>query len=338
MTSQKDEESIEKALESLSGLLAKRQKCLDEREKELEKAVQVFKREKADIGCGNYQPSDVLNLNVGGTVMAVLRRTITSVEGSMLASRFSGRWDDSIEKDRDGNFFIDQPFELFLPMINYLRDKACETPFASPVRSPQLGFFGNNGERYPAFKRMVEYYGMTPGIYPTPIKLHSGMADNSTISQYPEAGVTANEWSVFKIATEGHDRSIVSFEVTIGRVESMHIGWLSPGLWQENLTSSAPIVGVGENQYSTGLDCARCGFVVAGQFTKIQDLSIDQGAVIRCENQGKRWLVNGKEIEPSSSALHNTVKNNRGVMVVADVIPAFSGKGEWKVTAVELAH
>jgi hypothetical protein len=29
----------------------------------------------------------------------------------MLAAKFSGRWDDSLEKDADGNFFIDQPIE-----------------------------------------------------------------------------------------------------------------------------------------------------------------------------------------------------------------------------------
>jgi hypothetical protein len=324
-----DEGSIEKLLESLSGLLSKREKSLDERERELETATQGFEREKTDLGCGNYQPSDVLHINVGGTVMAVLRRTITSVEGSMLASRFSGRWDDSIEKDRDGNFFVDQPFELFLPMINYLRYKACDTPLTNPVWSPEQDVFGDsNYKQYDAFKRMVEYYGMTPGIYPTPIKLHSGMADNSTVSQYPEAGVTANEWSVFNIVTDGHERSIVSFEVTIGRVESMHIGWLSPSNWQANLTSAAPIIGVGEHTFSIGLDCARCGFVVAGQFTKVQDLSIDQGSVIRCENRGKRWLVNGNVLDSSVSDVH---------VLPRDVIPAFSGKGEWKVTAVELA-
>ena len=64
------------------------------------------------------KPSDVLRLNVGGTCIDVLRRTLTSVEGSMLATRFSGRWDDSLEKDADGNFFIDQPIELFLPLVN----------------------------------------------------------------------------------------------------------------------------------------------------------------------------------------------------------------------------
>ena len=41
-----------------------------------------------------------------------------SVPGSMLASRFSGRWDDGLEKDKHGNFFIDK---------NALSSKSCFT-------------------------------------------------------------------------------------------------------------------------------------------------------------------------------------------------------------------
>ena len=44
--------------------------------------------------------SDVLTLNVGGVCMSVLRHTLNTVEGSMLAARFSGRWDDSLDKVR----------------------------------------------------------------------------------------------------------------------------------------------------------------------------------------------------------------------------------------------
>jgi hypothetical protein len=54
----------------------------------------------------------------------------------MLAAKFSGRWDDSLEKDADGNFFIDQPIEWFQPMIDYLRSAACLTPNAPAIDSP----------------------------------------------------------------------------------------------------------------------------------------------------------------------------------------------------------
>ena len=65
----------------------------------------------------------------------------------MLASKFSGRWDDSLEKDRDGNFFLDHDFDDFKMMIDFLRDKAIESP-KFPVFAPQ-----GNGK----FFRLLEY-------------------------------------------------------------------------------------------------------------------------------------------------------------------------------------
>lgn len=105
--------SLEDTLEALPQLLKKRQKALEEREQELERKIAAFDKESGHMSIQQAH-GDVLHLNVGGTLTTVLRRTLISVEGSMLASRFSGRWDDSLEKDRDGHFFIDQPIELFL--------------------------------------------------------------------------------------------------------------------------------------------------------------------------------------------------------------------------------
>jgi hypothetical protein len=135
MSSRNDD--IDQTLSDLTELLRRKQKILQEREQELEKRSAALERDKSQFLL-DKSPSDVLHLDVGGTCIAVLRRTLTSVEQSMLSSRFSGRWDESLEKDRDGNFFIDQPIELFLPMVNYLRAKACETPLGPLVRSPHL--------------------------------------------------------------------------------------------------------------------------------------------------------------------------------------------------------
>ncbi len=141
----------EQSSENLPQLLKKKQKNLEEREAELERRITAFEQ-----GTGQIQrPCDVLHLNVGGTLTAVLRKTLTSVDGSMLASRFSGRWDDCLEKDKDGNFFIDQPMELFGPMIDYLRAKACETALAPPVTTPEF----ENEKKRRDFVRMVEYFG-----------------------------------------------------------------------------------------------------------------------------------------------------------------------------------
>lgn len=151
-------EDIDKTLADLTDLLKKKQISLQKREQELEKKTAALEKDRSSL-LMDKSPCDVLHLNVGGTIIAVLRRTLTSVEDSMLASRFSGRWDDMLEKDRDGNFFIDQPIELFLPMVNYLRAKSCETPLGPPVKSPQLKSYDERQDFY----RMTEYFGMTLG-------------------------------------------------------------------------------------------------------------------------------------------------------------------------------
>ena len=76
--------------------------------------------------------------------------------GPRFETRFSGRWDDSIEKDRDGNFFIDQEYVLFETMINYLRNKSNGTEMFK-MESPGYGHFDKE-RRVLDFHRMVEYY------------------------------------------------------------------------------------------------------------------------------------------------------------------------------------
>ena len=78
-----DEASLENSLEALPQLLKKRQKNLEEREQELERKMAAFEKESAQL-LGDTSPNDVLHLNVGGNLTAVLRRTLTSVEGEIV--------------------------------------------------------------------------------------------------------------------------------------------------------------------------------------------------------------------------------------------------------------
>jgi hypothetical protein len=89
--------ALEDSFKSFTAELVQRANLLDEREKELALAKAAFET-KAQPNLETS--SDVLTLNVGGVCMSVLRRTLTTVEGSMLAARFSGRWDDSLDKVR----------------------------------------------------------------------------------------------------------------------------------------------------------------------------------------------------------------------------------------------
>lgn len=154
-----EEVALDEALTNLPNLLAKRRKLLDEREKELKKAADKLEQEKASLGSGDA--SDVIHLNVGGTLMATLRSTLTYVEGSLLASRFSGRWDDTIAKDKYGHFFVDQSFELFQLMIDFIRSKQNhKNDSAIAPEPPSLSDFANNQRKYDDFKLMVESFGI----------------------------------------------------------------------------------------------------------------------------------------------------------------------------------
>lgn len=275
------------------------------------------------------QPSDVLHLNVGGTLTAVLRRTLTSIEGSMLASRFSGRWDDSLEKDKDGNFFIDQNIELVQPMIDYLRAKSCETMLAPPVTSPEF----DDTRRLKDFVRMVEYFGMTPGIYPTELEMCRGEISTAEISGHPNLGVMSKEYATFTLEMRGHKRPIRSFSVILGDVETIQIGLVRTNHFVKKLRPGEH-KGVGMERYSFCLDCSRGGLLYEGSFTKLDGLSMEKGTLIRCENKGERWLVNGLVVA-SSIALEDSFHLPPDLQQYS-LIPAFSGKGSWRICEVEL--
>ena len=325
-----DTSSLEELLTSLPKVLAQREKALEEREKELQRLEVRLQTEHPNLG----KPSDVLRLNVGGNRVDVLRRTLCQIENTMLASKFSGRWDDSLEKDIDGCFFIDQQIELFLPMINYLRDKANHNPLSAPVASP------NKGEN---FKRMVEYYGMTLGIYPVEVcMLEDSTAEEyvpKVIASHPEYKIKLDEWGTCVLQTcPGNNRVPESFEVTLGAYTSAQIGWINASDKMAFLTSSK---GAGYGTSSIAIDCGRSGIVSDGVFTAIDGLSLGEGSTIRSEDYGKRWYVNDTLVA-STGAQSGVVTLGAEQLEIIHMaeqlqrMPCFSFKGECTVSTIEL--
>lgn len=171
----------------------------------------------------------------------------------MLASRFSGRWDDSIEKDEVGNFFIDQEYSMLRHVIRYLRDKA-NGDKKYPMKSPII-----NRETFSKedFYRMLEYYGLTDGIYPVELRIHS----SPVIEPLNSRKVDATEWMTLNLAQMGHDRIVKKYEVTLGTVQCIQIGWhrLDPNfVWENN----AQGIGDPSDKPSFALDLFRSFFCV----------------------------------------------------------------------------
>ncbi len=60
--------------------------------------VQTYKAEKERMEAFVVSDDDIIDLNVGGQRLSTTRSTLCQVEGSFLASMFSGRWEDSLKR------------------------------------------------------------------------------------------------------------------------------------------------------------------------------------------------------------------------------------------------
>ncbi|KXZ45890.1 hypothetical protein GPECTOR_49g474 [Gonium pectorale] len=66
-------------------------------------------------------PSDIIPLNVGGSLMTTSRRTLTLVPDSLLETMFNGSWDDQLQRDDSGRVFLDYDPIHFAALLNWLR-------------------------------------------------------------------------------------------------------------------------------------------------------------------------------------------------------------------------
>eukprot|EP00276_Gloeochaete_wittrockiana_P009449 CAMPEP_0184663258 /NCGR_PEP_ID=MMETSP0308-20130426/47297_1 /TAXON_ID=38269 /ORGANISM="Gloeochaete witrockiana, Strain SAG 46.84" /LENGTH=220 /DNA_ID=CAMNT_0027105863 /DNA_START=113 /DNA_END=772 /DNA_ORIENTATION=- len=91
----------------------------------------------------------VIGLNVGGSVFLTSLATLS--QSNFLGSMFSGRFSpESLEKDRDGNYFIDRDGTHFRYVLNFLRDGVVTLPSLPSHRKELLS--------------EAEFYQVTPLI------------------------------------------------------------------------------------------------------------------------------------------------------------------------------
>ena len=117
--------------------LWKRLQELEKKEKEnLDSQRKLLEEEKAAMANVNAEPSDIITINVGGERMIQCHRsTLCLAEGSVLSSMFSGRWEDAVARDKDGNVFFDHDPDLIVLIINYLRTKSLDATFTLEIPS-----------------------------------------------------------------------------------------------------------------------------------------------------------------------------------------------------------
>merc|ERR1712194_697342 len=73
-------------------------------------------------------------LNVGGEVtLEVHLSTLRCFEGSHLAELFTGAWETKLPRDPQGRIFIDCRSDLFVQLVNFLRQCRLERNLAASV-------------------------------------------------------------------------------------------------------------------------------------------------------------------------------------------------------------
>jgi len=184
------------------------------------------------------------------------------------------------------------------------------------------------------FYRMVDYYGMVDGLFPTALVMHTGSEDSAGIISPKK--VNANEWTTFALKREGHERSIKSYEITLGNVQRIQIGWHYKAA---DLTTGNSL-GVGDVPGTIALDLSRYTFLVNGEgIPEADGLNYTDGTVVRAEDYGKVWYVNGEIVAPTSKErvegidLTETDRYGRLVYVMR---PLISIRGEMEISSIEL--
>lgn len=229
-----------------ASVITRREEELDQRQHDLERREKELNRERNDLekdqeefaneagrAFGSTSQDDVLTLNVGGTRCDVLRSTLCYAPNSMLASMFSGRWDGNLTRDKDGNFFISQPYRQFLALVDFFRACQCATPDGPPL---SIDASCPEWSRNHDFVRMVEYYGCTDVVYPVEIVVGETKVrlEDIEIRQLPERFISVSQRDPSRHSAKlvlkriGHRRMVKTIELTLGETESFKVRFFDP--------------------------------------------------------------------------------------------------------------
>ena len=139
----------------------------DERAKMMAE-VQAYKAEKKRMEAFVVSDDDIIDLNIGGQRLSTTRSTLCQVEGSLLASMFSGRWEDGLKRDKDGAVFFDFNPQHFVLILDYLRRKKVASP-ENPAPLPKV-----SEDQLESFTDLVEYLALNDEIVPTSTEIFPG--------------------------------------------------------------------------------------------------------------------------------------------------------------------
>ena len=135
-------------------------KLVESEKAKMKAEIEAYESEKLRMKGVEVSDDDIINLNVGGEKITTKRSTLCQVQGSLLASMFSGRWEKSLARDENGRIFFDFNPQYFVFILDYLRAKKISTP-QNPAPLPKVP-----EEQVKNFNNLVEYLGLSDEFVP----------------------------------------------------------------------------------------------------------------------------------------------------------------------------
>ena len=118
---------------------------------------------KAEVDAYNAEKQIMQTVNATSTLVDKKLTTKRSIlcqveEGSLLASMFSGRWEDALMRDNDSAVFLDFNPQYFVVILDYLRAKKIATA-ENPTALPKV-----SEDQLKNVNALLEYLGLVDEI------------------------------------------------------------------------------------------------------------------------------------------------------------------------------
>ena len=203
----------------------------------LKAEVEAFNEEKQKMKAFDVSDDDIIHLNIGGQKFTTTRSTLYQVEGSLLATMFSGRWEDGVKRDRDGAVFFDFNPQYFGYILEYLRTKKIATP-EHPAKLPKVP-----RDEAKNFNTLVEYLQLSDEIavpveiVPPEIVRSEKFNLHAPKIILQEDGKVAvhgpHQYAEYALGENTYERGIVRLRLKLESFENNH--WMFVGILKEDI-------------------------------------------------------------------------------------------------------
>eukprot|EP01113_Clastostelium_recurvatum_P042515 TRINITY_DN6896_c0_g1_i3.p1 TRINITY_DN6896_c0_g1~~TRINITY_DN6896_c0_g1_i3.p1 ORF type:complete len:318 (+),score=70.57 TRINITY_DN6896_c0_g1_i3:41-994(+) len=120
-------DGVDEAFGQLKSSIEKQRQSLHDESTTLQGERHALEEEKR-VMSQIKRDDDIITLNISGHISAIKRSTLIQIPGSLFSQMFSGRWEDRLDRDKDGNVFLDYNYSFTEKILDYLRALKIKSP------------------------------------------------------------------------------------------------------------------------------------------------------------------------------------------------------------------